>query len=78
MDHVETIILLSLYTYGIGIGIGSGSKIFLPPFRSNAVRAAFLSIFFFPASTWLGVRRAASTTATTKRVDKILKYLILM
>lgn len=56
-------------TYGIGIGIGSGRRIFFPPLRSKAVRAAFLIIFFFPASTPFGAKRAAKTTDKTKNID---------
>lgn len=41
-------------TYGIGIGMGRGRRIFLPLFRSNKANAAFLSIFFFPASFPVG------------------------
>ena len=71
-------IVLLVATYGIGIGIGSGKRIFLPPLRSSAVSAAFLSIFFLPASTWLGTNRAARITDTINKVDKILKYFILI
>lgn len=65
-------------TYGIGMGIGNGKRIFLPPFRSMAVRAAFFRSAFLPASTWLGARMVVKTTATTKSVQKTLKYFILV
>lgn len=64
-------------TYGIGMGIGSGRRIFLPPLRSIAVSAAFLSIFFLPASTWPGLSSAAITTEITSTMAKTLKYFIL-
>lgn len=64
-------------TYGIGIGIGSGRRIFFPPFNNIAVSAAFLRIFFLPASTWLGLNRAAKTIDKMRNVDKTLKYFIL-
>lgn len=66
------------YTHGIGIGIGRGNRIFFPPLRSIAVKAAFLSNFFFPASTSLGAKRAAKMTDRIKNVDKTLKYFILI
>lgn len=65
-------------TYGIGIGIGSGSMIFFPPLSSIAVSAAFFNIAFLPASTCVGVKKAAKTTTIMTSVEITLKYFILL
>ena len=50
----------------------------MPPFKSIAVSAAFLSIAFFPASTWLGDKIAAMMTDTMRKKDTTLKHFILI
>lgn len=67
-----TIEKVDVATYGRGIGIGSGRRIFFPPLRRRAATAAFLSIFFFPASAPFGTK-AAITMATTAKMANSLK-----
>lgn len=63
-------------TYGIGIGIGSGRRIFLPPLRRSMASAAFLSIFFFPASVSCGMKAAMTMANTTKIVNTWTNFIL--